>query len=209
MLLLLLRADANIALQCGVRGEQKRAAILTPFLTFNSLKDDQDNMTRRIITLAASALALTFGIAPLTAQADADYNTNSITVSASADNTVNVTNVGNLNFSTFDPNVGVPSQDYSFDVAFNGSGYTAKFASANTSGTDFRMLETGAGKTATIPYTINQAGSGGASYTSGSAGGTLTSVAPDFTFAIPVVSVLTTAPPGAYQDTLTLTVTPV
>jgi hypothetical protein len=175
-------------------------------------------MTRRIITLAASALALsTFGVAPLIAQAasEAIYHGTGTTLSASVVNTVDVTNVPlslALDGGTpFDPETGISAVDFTFDVAYNGSGYQVLFGSTNHTGAAFELLN----DTTKIPYTVTGASVSNADYPYKSgvdaSTPTLTEASPDFKINVAGVTgtTLSNMKAGAYSDTLTVTVTAV
>jgi spore coat protein U-like protein len=169
-------------------------------------------MTRRIIAIAASALALgTFGFAPLAVQAASESATGAqtIAVTAEAVDAFTVSNPGTIAFGSFDPGAGANAA-YTFNVSNDGLGYTVAFSSFNqpTVGGSFELLSS-VDHTTKIPYTIAPATTGDTStYLSGSAGQNLTALTPSFSLAIaPVSETLPLA--GAYTDTLTLTVTPV
>jgi hypothetical protein len=171
-------------------------------------------MTRKILTIAASALAFSaFTFAPLTAQATSTstpvFTSGGTVISANATDSVDVTNVpGTIDFGSFDPESGT-TQDYYFNVAYNGAGYNVEFESANGgTGTAFE-LKNGSIK---VPYTITGTNSDNtATYANKAAGGTLTDPIPDFTLAVTPVtaSTLASMPAGAYADTLTVVVTAV
>ena len=168
-------------------------------------------MTRRILTFAATAVAMgSLAVAPLVAQAASapTFTSAGTAITASATSSVDVTGVAtSVPLGAFNPETGATA-DYTFNVAFNGTGYNVAFTSANAVAGAFELLN----GTATIPYTITGASiDDTATYTSGAAGGTLNDASPDFKIVVPALlaTQLKTAPAGSYADTLTFTVTAV
>jgi hypothetical protein len=171
-------------------------------------------MTRRIITLAASALALsTFGIAPLTAQANAI----SAQVNANVTSLVAVTTgPDTIALGAIDPALGAnqnfpltieSNNPLGYTVAFTGANSTAGFALANITNTSAPKItytingddETGSNNTSTVLYAYNVAGPNLAM--SGSS-----SVTNHFTVTVAAATAGQQYEMGSYNDTLTYTV---
>jgi spore coat protein U-like protein len=170
-------------------------------------------MTRKILTIAASALAFSaFAFAPLTAQATSNstqvFTSAGTSITGNALDSVDVTSVPtSLDFGNFDPESG-SSKPFAFGVAFNGAGYTVEFqSSTGSTGTAFEL----ANGSSVIPYTItgNNSGDNTALYANNAAGAKLTDTSPAFTLAVTPAtkSTLAAMPAGGYTDTLTVIVT--
>jgi hypothetical protein len=173
-------------------------------------------MTRKILTIAASSLAFSaFAFAPLTAQATSGSVFTNLgsgtTIEGTAISSVDVTSVtADIPLGRFDPETGVPSADYTFHVAFNGTGYKVLFSSQNASGSNFELSN---GLSALIPYTVIGSSTDMHSYAykSGEDISTpsLADANPAFTVAVPAIALSTALPAGLYSDVLTVTVTAV
>jgi hypothetical protein len=180
-----------------------------PIWFTRKFKDDSHQMTRKILTIAASAFAFS-AFAPLTAQATSGHvftNSGSATsILANATDSVDVTGITpTVDFSNFDPESGAVGS-YTFAVAFNGPSYTVEFASANAIGNAFELMN----GTKNIPYTIAGTDTDNSvAYVSGTPGDPIADANPLFSLVVPGLTAaqLKNAPAGAYSDTLTLTVT--
>jgi hypothetical protein len=161
-------------------------------------------MTRRIITLAASALALTFGVAPLTVQALGSPTSLSATVPSVA--TVSGPSTLNID-SALAPELGSAGNELDLTVDTNMSYKLTFSGSYGTDSTGFGMAQTSG--TGTITYTVTGKNGEDDVYTSGTAGNDLAASvsAPKFTIAIPSVLTNKLTPAGSYSGSLAYTIT--
>jgi hypothetical protein len=169
-------------------------------------------MARRIITLAASALALgTFGIAPLAAQAGAPASVNSaVTVQTEVNETLSVTDSGTVDLGSFTPDASTKPTAASLTLTINTNvpAYQVKFSDGNTG---FKMSSSGSASTLAYKITPdNTTLDTTSSYVEDTYGSsianTLLEMTPKFDFAL-VTAPAASTPTGEYSDSITYTVT--